>query len=167
MEAFFQIYPNNISTQMEKIIRMLHTGNYSCVVENFDEVFTFTGQGVADLYDMVKNKPCFLQKAYIADKVVGKAAAALMILGGVEKMYADVISLSALTLLREAGIDADFGRVVAFIHNREKTDWCPLEKLCYEETSAEAIFSIIEKFIYNPEKELATSWECCCGQQLY
>lgn len=138
---------------MEKLIKLLHNGNYSCVVENFDEVFTFTGKGVSDLYDMVKNKPCFLQNARIADKVIGKGAAALMILGGVKEIYADVISLSALVLLREAGLDADFRQIVPFIWNRDKSDWCPLERICYKETSAKAILPLIDEFIINIKKE--------------
>ncbi len=140
---------------MEKLIKILHEGDYSCVVENFEEIFTFTGRGVSDLYDMIKNKPDFLQNARIADKIIGKGAAALMILGGVKDVYADVISLSALILLREAGIEADFGRVVPFIWNRDKTDWCPLEKICYEETSAKAILPLIEEFINNMKKKKA------------
>lgn len=132
---------------MKKIKRILHEGNYSCVVDNYDQIYTFTGRGVSDLYDMVKNKPCFLKGACIADKVVGKGAAALMILGEVNEVYAEVISLSALMLLRDAGIESDFGRVVPFIWNRNQTDWCPLERICYCEKSAQAILPLIEKFI--------------------
>lgn len=126
---------------------MLHNENYSCVVESCDTIYTFSGRGVSDLYDMVKNKPGFLRGASIADKIIGKAAAALMIIGGVENVYADVISLSALVLLREAGIEADFGRVVPIIQNRSQTDWCPLERICYQEKSAENILPLIDEFI--------------------
>lgn len=137
---------------MEKIIGMLHSGNYSCVVENGDVVCTFSGLGVSDLYDMVKNRPGFLNGASVADKVIGKAAAALLILGGVEKVYADVISLSALGLLRESGIEADFGQIVPVIRNRAQTDLCPLERICYEERSAANIFPLIELFIAEMER---------------
>lgn len=134
---------------MNKIIDILHKGNYSCVVENFDHIFTFSGAGVSDLYDMVTNKPCFLKEAAIADKVVGKAAAALMILGKVNRVYAEVISLSALVLLRHAYIETDFGQVVVGIHNRDKTDWCPLEKMCYQKESPEEILQQVEEFRKN------------------
>lgn len=133
---------------MEKIIEILHSGNYSCVVRNFDEIYTFSQRGVADLYDMIKNKPGLLNGASVADKVVGKAAAALMALGGVNELYADTISLSALVLLREAGIKTDFERLVPFIQNRDKSGWCPLEKICYEESSPEIMFPLIEAFIH-------------------
>jgi len=139
---------------MKDIIKILHDGNYSCVVKNYDQIFTLSGRGVAGLYDMVKNKPCFLKNGIIADKVVGKGAAALMILGGINELYTDVISLSALILLREAGsIEPDFGRVVPFIWNRDKTGWRPLERICYNETSAEAILPLIEEFINRMRKE--------------
>ena len=39
----------------------------------------------------------------MADKVVGKGAAALMILGGVEELFADVVSRAALDLFAAAG----------------------------------------------------------------
>lgn len=134
---------------------MLHEGDYSCVVENFGQIFTFTGVGISDLYDMVTNKPCFLKEAAIADKVVGKAAAALMILGQVDRVYAEVISLSALVLLRHACIETDFGQVVAGILNRDKTDWCLLEKMCYQKESPKEILQQVEEFRKNKRiKEL-------------
>lgn len=132
---------------MKKIIRILHNEDCSCVVGNYGQIYTFHGRGVSDLYDMVKNKPGFLDGAFIADKVVGKAAAALMIIGKVENIYADVISLSALVLLREAGIEADFGRIVPIIENRSHSDWCPLERICYQEKSARNILHLIEGFV--------------------
>lgn len=39
----------------------------------------------------------FLKEHLSADKAVGKAAAALLVLGGIKKVYSDIISLSALT----------------------------------------------------------------------
>lgn len=126
---------------------MLHNENYSCVVKNHNGTHTFLGRGVSDLYDMVKNKPEFLKGASIADKIIGKAAAALMILGGVRSIYTDIISLPAHTLLQDSGIEAEFGKIVPIIQNRGQTDWCPLEKICYQEKSVENILSLIEGFI--------------------
>lgn len=137
---------------MEKLKMMLHDGGYSCVVENFDQIFTFSQRGVSDLYDMVRNKSGFLKDARIADKVIGKGAAALMVIGEVKEVYADIISLSALLLLREAGVETDFGRIVPFIQNRDKTGWCPLEKICYEEGSAENILLLIDEFVNSMKK---------------
>ena len=132
---------------MDELIKTLHSGNYSCVIKSYNEIHTFSQRGVADLYDLVNNKPDFLNGASIADKVVGKAAATLMISGGIAELYAEVISSPALTLLRDAGIAVDFGCEVPFIENRDKTDWCPLEKMCNNETSADSILPLITGFI--------------------
>lgn len=132
---------------MEDIIKILHEGNYSCVIKNDSEIRTFSQRGVADLYELVKNEPSFLNGASVADKVIGKAAATLMIVGGVKDVYTDIISLSALVLLREAGIEPKFGKTVPFIQNRNQTDWCPMEKICYNKDSAETIILLIEDFI--------------------
>lgn len=132
---------------MKDIIQLLHSGDYSCVIENEGDVHTFGQHGVADLYYLLNNNPELLKGASIADKIVGKAAAALMILGGVKKVYAEVISLSALSLLRETGYNVQFGKVVPFIQNRDLSDWCPIEKMCSEENSVEVMSGLIEEFI--------------------
>lgn len=61
---------------MEELINLLHSGGYSCVIANGDNIRTFTQRGVADLYDLLTQEPDFLKGASIADKVVGKGAAA-------------------------------------------------------------------------------------------
>ena len=66
---------------IEELIDLLHSGGYSCAIANGDIIRTFTQRGVADLYDLLTQEPDFLKGALIADKVVGKGAAALMILG--------------------------------------------------------------------------------------
>ena len=45
-----------------------------------------------------------MQNAQLADKVIGKGAAALIVLGKMKEVYADIISTPALSLLRAAGI---------------------------------------------------------------
>ncbi|WP_294590888.1 TonB-dependent receptor [uncultured Bacteroides sp.] len=134
---------------MKSIIEILHTGGYSCVIKNQTEIRTFTQRGVADLYDLYQSDPSFMKGASIADKVIGKGAAAMMVLGGIETVYADVISTSALTLLRDAGIDTTFAREVPHIINRDKTGWCPLEMACDKLKSVTEMYPVIRNFITN------------------
>ena len=108
---------------MEKIIDLLHSGGYSCVIGNGTEIRTFTQRGVADLYDLFRQDPSFMKGACIADKVIGKAAAGLMVLGGIRQVYADVISQPALALLHNANIEVSYVRLVPFIENRDKSGW--------------------------------------------
>lgn len=136
---------------MEELIELLHKGGYSCVIRN-GEIRTFTQRGVADLYDLLNQDPAFLKGAQIADKVIGKAAAALMVLGGISEVYTDTISEPALALLQNAGVQVDCVQVVPRIQNRAKTGWCPLETICYEETKAETMFPFIRDFVERMRK---------------
>ena len=97
---------------MKELIEMLHAGGYSCVIAHGDCIRTFTQRGVADLYDLLVTEPDFLQGASIADKVIGKAAASLMVLGGVAEVYTRTISEPALRLLQEAGAKVSCDEVV-------------------------------------------------------
>lgn len=132
---------------METLIQRLHEGNFSCVIANNGVIRTFTQRGVADLYDLLTTTPDFLQGASLADKVIGKGAAAIMIRGGVHEVYADIISQSAHSLFVTAGIEVEYRELVHHIENRDKTDWCPLEKSCLAEHDISAIMPIIDGFV--------------------
>ena len=131
---------------MDELIRLLHEGGYSCVIRK-EEIRTFTQRGVADLYDLLNQHPVFLHGAQVADKVVGKAAAALMVLGGVREVYTDIISEPALAVLHKANIRVECVQIVSRIWNRNRTGWCPLETLCYELESPEAMYPVIQNFV--------------------
>ena len=132
---------------MEELINLLHTGGYSCVIANEGKIRIFTQRGVADLYDLLTREPEFLKGALIADKVVGKGAAALMILGGIKELYTDVVSSNAMDLFQTSDVKVDFVQEVPFIWNRDHTGWCPVETMCSEEESAEAILQLIRGFL--------------------
>lgn len=132
---------------MTELITLLHEGRYSCVVRNGKEVRTFTKRGVADLFEVLTTKPDFLQGSSIADKVIGKGAAALMVKGGVHCVYADVISKSALDLLRSASIDVRYSEVVSHIINRAGTGICPVEQRCLPLAEIDDMVATIREFI--------------------
>ncbi|NDV79906.1 DUF1893 domain-containing protein [Dysgonomonas sp. 511] len=132
---------------MDDIIKLLHTGGYSCVIENNGEVRTFWQRGVADLYDLLNSDSDFLKGASVADKVIGKGAAALMILGGAREVYTDLISQPALMLFNETDIEVKYEQSVPLIRNRDKTGWCPLETICLETKSAAEAFPLIQQFV--------------------
>ncbi len=133
--------------QRRQTIRRLHAEGCSCVIFNRNEERVFRERGVLDLYRLLVGEPEFLAGAFVADKVVGKAAAALMILGGVGELYADVASRPALDLLRSAGIPVRCTLEVPRIVNRAKSGWCPLETRCCGLATAEACLAEIESFL--------------------
>lgn len=119
-------------------------------------VWAFDGRGVSDLLRLTDTAPALLQGATIADKVVGKAAAALLIQAGVHAVWAGTISQSALTLFAQSAtatadgattpVSITYATVVDHIMNRDLTDWCPMERACYESpTVADSIAKIRAK----------------------
>ena len=88
---------------IEELIDLLHSGGYSCAIANGDIIRTFTQRGVADLYDLLTQEPDFLKGALIADKVVGKGAAALMILGGIKELHNQFIGFGTVSGFRYKG----------------------------------------------------------------
>ncbi len=129
------------------LIQLLHSEGYSLVVANHNEIRTFSGRGISDLYNLITTDTSFLKGALLADKVVGKGAAALMIIGGITELYTDVISDSAWELFQTSSIKVSYKLRVPKIWNHAHTDSCPVEKLCKEAKTAEECFPIINDFL--------------------
>ena len=137
-----------VETDRKVLIERLDAEQCSCVIYNEGETRLFWERGVQDLYRLLKTEPDFLRGAFIADKVIGKAAAALMALGGVDEVFARVISSPARELLERSGIKVDCLSEVPHIINRTRTGWCPLETRCFRMHTAEEYLQQIEDFIH-------------------
>ena len=137
-----------VETDRKVLIERLDVEQCSCVIYNGGKTRVFWERGVQDLYRLLKTEPEFLRGAFIADIVVGKAAAALMALGGVDEVFARVISSSARELLERSGIKVDCLSEVPHIINRTRTGWCPLETRCFRVNTAEECLQQIEEFIH-------------------
>ena len=132
---------------MKRLIDILHDEALTLVIMSADgEIHRFMQRGVKDLLALTQNRPEVLCGAIVADKAVGKAAAACMVAGGIKQVHADVMSQPALDLLQQHGIMASNGTLVDHIINRNGTDWCPMERLSRDETDPVAIINKIKGF---------------------
>ena len=139
---------------MEELIGILHRENCSCVIRRTDgAVILGHLRGVKDLLRFVLDESSPLRGAEIADKVVGKGAAALMMLGGVRSVYADVMSRPAFEFLEDASITASYGVLVPNIINRAGTGICSVETLCRDCTDAAPCLPLIVDFVKSNNKE--------------
>lgn len=145
---------------MYSLIPLLHTGNFSCVIRKGEEVRTFTQRGVADLYELLTTDADFLKGSYIADKVIGKGAAALMIKGGVQHVYADVISRPALALLQSFHMDVEYATLTDNIINRSGTGICPVEERCLPLEELEDMVEAIGNFVAGVQGNLTGLTGC-------
>ena len=117
------------------------------LVAKNDTIMEFKGRGISDLYRLYTTMPEALNGAFLVDKVVGKGAAALMVLGHISELYTAVISQPALQLLTAAGIKVDYSTLVENIINRRGDGVCPVESLCAGADSAETCLPLISEFI--------------------
>ena len=132
---------------MKQLIDILHSEGLTLVVKSGDgTIHRFTQRGVKDLLTLVTTVPEVLHSAIIADKAVGKAAAACMVQGGAKQVWADVMSEPAMTLLRAYGVEAECSTLVDHIINRTGTDWCPMERLSREIDDPATIIQKIQDF---------------------
>jgi len=132
---------------MKELIDILHNERLTLVVKSADgTIHRFTQRGVKDLLTLVTQSPEILNGSSIADKAVGKAAAACMADGGTRQVWADVMSTSALALLQNHGVKAECGQLVHHIINRTGDDWCPMERLSRGLDDPEAIIQKIQDF---------------------
>ena len=133
--------------ERQELITQLHALQCSCIRHNNGATRTFHERGVKDLHRLLTQEPEILRGASLADKVVGKGAAALMISGGVAWVYADVISKAAMVLFEQSRVEVQYKQIVPNIINRTGTDICPVEKLCRDCQTAAECLPLIDKFI--------------------
>lgn len=118
---------------LERAKTALHEHHSTCAILTKDgRLLESALAGVAPLTDWLQKEPELLRGASVADRVVGKAAALLMLCGGVREVYADVISEHAAICLGGSCVPFYEGERVPYIINRARTGMCPMEKLCLD-----------------------------------
>ncbi len=103
-------------------------------------------KGVLPLLEVINGDDQVLNKAIIADKVIGRAAALLVANYQVKAVYAGTISEKAREILDNNSVFYQFGQYVPYIKNRNQTDQCPLEKLTSSISSPDSAYEQILQF---------------------
>lgn len=116
--------PENTGSQM---LAMLNEQGLSLLVYNDSVLTTHQNRGVADLLQLISDQPQRLKGAIVADKIIGKAAAALMATGGVIEVHTNIICTPARELLEKEGIVVYASEEVPQILNRDKSSMCPID----------------------------------------
>lgn len=127
------------------MIDKLHDEHCSLVVLHDGKIHTYSQKGIKDLFYLLEKEPETLYESKVADKVVGKAAAGLLVSGNVTEIYADIISAQALPLIENAGIKLTYGKKVDHIRNQVGDDWCPMECLTLPAKTADEIVTLISE----------------------
>lgn len=115
-------------TEMSQTKEALLQEGITCAIRSTTgEIRTSTKKGIAPIMEVLENEPRFLQGALVADRVIGKAAAILLVKAGIWELYAEIISEHARMFLEVHNIPITYGKVVPYIINRKGDGMCPME----------------------------------------
>ncbi len=103
-------------------------GSTFVIIKNGEKIHNSQGIGVKPIMEVISQHPEFLQDATVLDKIIGKAAAILLIKYGVREVYGEIMSQLATEILKAHGVEFSYGKLVKNIQNRAGDDLCPLEK---------------------------------------
>lgn len=120
---------------------------YSCVVLKNGEYITSDAFGIKPLMVLLReDKSCF-DGCAVADKIIGKAAALMLVLGKAQAVYGRIMSRSGAEILSKSNIYFEYGELVDGIKNRDKTDLCPMEKTVLDIDEPLIAFNALEETI--------------------
>ena len=102
-------------------------GDVTLVISKNGEIITSRYHGVRPVLQFLSEGD-LLEDADVADRVIGKASAMLLIKGKVKSVYGQVMSEAAIQTLEAYGIPYSYGEKVPYIVNNDGTDMCPMEK---------------------------------------
>ena len=133
-------------SNLEKAKDILINSDYTCVVVGDNEIRTSSFSGIRPLMEFLAESESIFKDTSIADRCIGRAAAFLMIYGGVKEIYTPMISEHALSILEKFHIPVVYQELVPYIINRDQTDMCPMEKTCLHiESPVEAYIALKDK----------------------
>ena len=124
----------------------LFENEYSIVVVKENEiVYKSEIKGLQSLISLYKNDENTLENSSIADKVIGRAAALILVDSNIKEVYADLISENAIDILDKSDIPYEYKSQVTEIRNRDNTGMCPMEELSLKCVSADELIEKIEE----------------------
>lgn len=114
---------------LETARAMIRAGEAECVLLRDGKIaYVEHGRGVSPLLSVYDRHRPEMKNAVLADKVIGRAAAAIAICGGVSHVHGEIMSEDAVTFLRDNGVTCTWTLLVPRILNRKRDGLCPLEQ---------------------------------------
>lgn len=112
---------------IEKAQSILIAENKTCVACKGDIVYSSEKTGIAPMLEFISDN-IDLTGFSVADKIVGKAAALLFVLAGIDSVYGEVMSKGAEAVLVQHRIPYTYGTLTSYIINRKGDGVCPMEE---------------------------------------
>jgi len=130
---------------MSEVKDLLIKKDYTFVCIKEDEKYVSNLHGIAPIMIKLEEDSEYFKDSIVADRVIGKAAAMLLIMGGIKKLYAKIISRHALDILKLTDIEIEFDKVVPYIINRTGDGICPMEETVLTENNCEEAYQLLKQ----------------------
>ena len=113
---------------IERAVDLLRSNDYTiAILTSSGEAITSRERGVATLMRLLAERAEVLRGAVVADKVVGRAAAALFVVGGCRRLHTAVLSRAGEDMLRGSTVEYTYDTLTEAIINRRGDGFCPME----------------------------------------
>ena len=109
-------------------------------------IYKSKSKGILPLYLAYENN-IKLDDASVADKVVGKGAAMLMVKLNIKELDTIIISKPALRYLQDNNVVVSYARLSDYIANRNKDGKCPVETMAETSLDFDAFISGVKQFL--------------------
>ncbi len=124
----------------------------TCVIIRDGKVVNIdSGRGIKPVIAMYEEG--LLEGSFVVDKIIGKAAAMVLVLGGVKYCYGLTMSRDAVDLLRQNGVGVKYDKCTDYIVNRNGDGPCPMEQTVKDITSPEEALKALREKIASMEAD--------------
>ena len=131
---------------MKFLLDYARENELSFVAVKNDEIFyksqDFGIRPAFEFYKLYKD----IENVMVYDKIIGQGAARLLKETKVLRVETSIISSAAIEILKNH-LDLRYNEEVAYILNRDGTDYCPIEKLSMKNQFFDAFYNSLCEFI--------------------
>jgi len=124
--------------------RLREKGLTLSIVKEKQILFETGSHGISGFLRAIEELGERLNKASVADKIVGKAVALLCLGAGIDVVYASVMSREAKELFEENAVYAEWNELVGNILGNSKSTRCPFERLAAKITDPSEAYKKIK-----------------------
>lgn len=133
---------------IKKAKKLLFETGYKLVVYKDNDILYISDErGIKPIFMLYKKYNKKATKAYIADRVIGTAAARILVKLQIGGVFTEVITEEALSLFKKNKIEVIFEKKVEHILNRKKDGLCPMEKLSQRYRDTNILIDEVELFL--------------------
>ena len=133
-------------TKAKSALEQFKAGPWSITIVKRERIlFRSNMSGISPLLQAVHQLGKELDRADIYDKVIGRAAAFLVVSTGIRRVYTPVISQPALEILRRNHRPVSYLKRVDRILDRNLRDLCTMEKLSLDADTPEQFIRLVSR----------------------